>query len=236
VTSSSQPEHEAFVYSDSVKGATLGAQHRPLRDGVCDEIRERIVDGRYGAGMRLIEDRLAQSLGVSRNPVREALRVLESEGYVTMIPRRGAVVSSPTDEEVLEIIEVRAGLEELAWRLAASKATPADVARLTDLIAQLRDKADNKSAAAAVHKRFHTTVLDIARNPLLRGYMAPLDARMQWITHGVTYDEHHSITSHEELVAAIAVHDEAEVKRLAIEHIRSLHERFLQIRAASPKA
>ena len=87
---------------------SLGATHRPLRDVVCDAIREQIVGGRHEPGTRRIEDHLANELGVSRSPVREALRVLEVEGYVDMIPRKGVVVATLSLDEAAEIFEVRA--------------------------------------------------------------------------------------------------------------------------------
>src|SRR5205823_4539741 len=100
---------------------TLGETHRPLRDVVCDAIREEILAGGHPPGSRLVEWRLAEDLGVSRNPVREALRVLEAEGYVTMVPRRGALVSTIGPTEAEEIFDVRLALEGLVARLAARK-------------------------------------------------------------------------------------------------------------------
>ncbi|MGH3680478.1 MAG: GntR family transcriptional regulator, partial [Natronosporangium sp.] len=73
---------------------TIGEGHRPLRDKVVEELRRRIVNGGYAPGDRLTEDRLAEAFGVSRNPVREAIRVLEAEGFVVAQPRRSAVVAT----------------------------------------------------------------------------------------------------------------------------------------------
>lgn len=79
---------------------TIGGQHMPLRDQVLVALRQRIVNGDYPPGERLTEDRLAADFGVSRNPVREALRVVQTEGFVVMVPRRGAFVALPTKPAV----------------------------------------------------------------------------------------------------------------------------------------
>src|SRR5689334_24784622 len=98
---------------------TIGAQHLTLRDQVLAELRRRIVEAEYRPGERLREDRLAQDFGVSRNPVREALRVVETEGFVHVEPRRGAVVTVPDDKTMEDLFAVRALLEPLAARFAA---------------------------------------------------------------------------------------------------------------------
>src|SRR3569833_1070557 len=97
---------------------TLGAQHLPLRDVVTAELRRLILQGELLPGERLVEDRLAERLGVSRNPVREAIRVLAAEGFVEVTPRRGAAVSRLSPEEAEELFDVRMALEGLSARLS----------------------------------------------------------------------------------------------------------------------
>ena len=91
---------------------TLGSSHVPLRDLVTDEIRRRILTGALPPGDRLVEDRLAEDLGVSRNPVREAIRVLATEGLVEVTPRRGAAVARPRPAHAEELFEVRVHCHE----------------------------------------------------------------------------------------------------------------------------
>src|SRR5450759_3561190 len=114
----------------SVGSMTIGSQHLALRDQVLAELRHRIVNGDYPPGQRLTEDRLAADFGVSRNPVREALRIVQAEGLVTMAPRRGAVVSTPDASTIADLFAVRTSLETVAARLAAERATPGDVSDL----------------------------------------------------------------------------------------------------------
>ena len=90
---------------------TIGAQHLALRDQVLAELRQRIINGDYLPGERLTEDRLAEDFGVSRNPVREALRVVEAEGFVVIVPRRGAVVAIPESGTIADMFAVRERLE-----------------------------------------------------------------------------------------------------------------------------
>ncbi|HEY4568201.1 MAG TPA: GntR family transcriptional regulator, partial [Kribbella sp.] len=113
---------------------TIGADHIALREQVLAELRRRIVDGDYAQGERLTETRLADDFGVSRNPVREALRVVEAEGFVHILPRRGAVVARLDETAVRDLFAVRQQLETLAAGLAAERATPEDIAGLRRLV------------------------------------------------------------------------------------------------------
>jgi len=98
--------------------------YKTMQEIVYDTIREAIQIGRYAPGQRLIADELAQELGTSRMPVREALRRLEVAGLVSITPHRGAVVSELSEQEIVEIYHIRAVLEGLAARLAASLLPP----------------------------------------------------------------------------------------------------------------
>jgi len=117
------------------RAAKLGALHSPLAQVVAGEIRERILAGRFSPGERLAEEPLSEELGVSRMPVREALRLLSAEGIVILEPRRGASVASYTAEQVQELVEVRATLEGLNARLAARRHDPAQIAKLEKIVA-----------------------------------------------------------------------------------------------------
>src|SRR4051812_20813101 len=121
---------------------TIGGRHLTLRDQVLAELRRRIVEAEYPPGERLREDRLAQDFGVSRNPVREALRVVEAEGFVHVEPRRGAVVATPDERTMRDLFAVRESLEPLAARLAAERASRADLIGLRGLLEAARTATD----------------------------------------------------------------------------------------------
>lgn len=123
---------------------SLGEQHASLFAIVTDALRRKILDGEYQQGDRLVEGRISEQLGVSRIPVREALRALQSEGLVRIEPRRGATVASVSDRVAQELVEVRATLESLNARLSAQRRDAAMVERLRALL-------DVGRAAAAVN-------------------------------------------------------------------------------------
>ena len=116
--------------------APLGMLHIPLRDQVRDELRRRIADGRLQPGSKMVERELAEEFGVSRVPVREALRTLETEGFVQVVPRKGVVVRHLSRRDVEELFDVREALEFLATRLATEKATNEELAALRHILAE----------------------------------------------------------------------------------------------------
>lgn len=213
----------------------LGSSHRPLRDVVLDEIRGRIVAGAYAPGVRLVEDRVAQDLGVSRNPVREALRVLEAEGFVEMIPRRGAVVARLSDREVEDIFECRTALEALAARLAARHATDADMARIREVLAaaELAVGRGDGLLLVELNTRFHQLVIDAAANKYLSELLAPMRGRLQWIfSQSVGIRGQDSLDEHVRLADAIERRDESAAAALAVAHIDAARASYLGSRSA----
>jgi DNA-binding GntR family transcriptional regulator len=157
----------------------LGSRHSPLTKLVSDAIRERILAGEFPPGERLAEERLSEELGVSRMPVREALRVLASEGVVTIEPRRGASVTVYTAAQVQELIEVRATLEGLNAKLAAKRHDPKQIAELERILADA-SKINERSDLAliqAANERFHKAVENVAANSVLMNIVRSLRDR-----------------------------------------------------------
>src|SRR5438128_1294206 len=145
---------------------TLGARHSPLNKVVADRIRERVLAGEFEAGERLAEERLSEELGVSRMPVREALRALAAEGIVTLEPRRGASVTAYNDLQVRELVEVRATLESLNAKLAAQRHDPKQIAELERILAaggRITEKTDLATIQEA-NNQFHEALERIAAN------------------------------------------------------------------------
>lgn len=108
----------------------IGRVAAPLREQVVTLIRQAILDFRLKPGQRLVERELIEQLGVSRTTIREVLRQLTTEGLVTVIPQKGAVVTAPSPEEAADIYEMRAALEGLAVRRFVERATPEEIAAL----------------------------------------------------------------------------------------------------------
>lgn len=156
-----------------------GLSHAPLTTLVVQAIRERIVSGELAPGTRLVESRLSQELGVSRMPVREALRTLAVEGVLTVEPRRGASVASYTPEQVRELVEVRATLEGLNAKLAARRLNPEMTSRLKSILAEgaRTAKTDDVAKLQEDNKNFHDALASVAANSVLRELVRSLRER-----------------------------------------------------------
>ncbi|TQN43878.1 GntR family transcriptional regulator [Blastococcus colisei] len=201
---------------------TPGTAHQPLRSLVSDELRHMVITGEFPPGTRLVEDRLASRLGVSRNPVREALQTLASEGFVDLHPRRGAVVAQMTPEQADELFDVRMALESLGARLAARRAGPPEIARLRATLERARQATDagELGVVADCNTEFHQLVVEIAGNDYLRLLVAPMAQRVQWVFRANAETRApHSWKEHEELLHAIADGDEEYAEAVARAHV-----------------
>jgi len=140
-----------------------------LRAQIKDVLLQRILDGEYQPGARLVETRIAQELGVSQAPVREALRDLEQLGCIVHEPFRGCSVRAFSAEELLEAFPVRAALEALAARLAAERMTEDELLRLAELVETMRAAADRGDAhdQSQANAQFHATIVRAAGNATL---------------------------------------------------------------------
>lgn len=161
------------------KEPTLGASHSPLTQLVVNALRERIMAGAVPPGERLVEGRLSEELGVSRMPVREALRQLAAEGLVTIEPRRGATVTQFSPEQVRELVEVRATLEGLNAKLAAKRHDPAQIAELERILAEGSRLAETEDVVTLtrLNQGFHDALANIAANSVLQDIMRSLRDR-----------------------------------------------------------
>ncbi|AQS51574.1 GntR family transcriptional regulator [Paenalcaligenes hominis] len=147
----------------------LGQKHAPLFTVVRDRIREDILNGVYRPGDRLIEGKLSEDLGVSRIPIREALRELSAEGIVTIEPRRGASVAVLSDHQAKNLAEVRAALEGLNARLAAMRRDEATIDALKDILQRGQDALAKEDLAELkqLNTLFHEHLGTMAQNHVL---------------------------------------------------------------------
>jgi DNA-binding GntR family transcriptional regulator len=164
---------------ESTIDSKLGERHAPLTKLVLTALRERILSGALAPGERLVEGRLSEELGVSRMPVREALRALAAEGIVAIEPRRGATVTTFTREQIHEMVEVRATLEALNAKLAARRHDPAQITKLERILAegsQLTSD-DDLTRISALNLHFHEALGSVAANSVLQEIMRSLRER-----------------------------------------------------------
>ncbi|MFI8297659.1 GntR family transcriptional regulator [Streptomyces nigra] len=204
----------------------------PLRDRVYEALLELITTRALQPGQHLVESELAAHLGVSRQPVREALQRLNTEGWVDLRPAQGAFVHEPTEEEADQLLTVRTLLEAEAARLAAAHADSAGIAALEELCAQGEQAVadDEVDTAVALNARFHTKVMELAGNTVLAELAAQVDRRVRWYYTPIARQRgHQSWIEHRGLIAAITERDEARATQLMREHTehtrRSYHQR-----------
>ncbi|WP_416970048.1 GntR family transcriptional regulator [Streptomyces sp. 4F14] len=204
----------------------------PLRDRVYEALLELITTRALRPGQHLVESELAGHLGVSRQPVREALQRLNTEGWVDLRPAQGAFVHEPTEEEADQLLTVRTLLEAEAARLAAANPTEAGLAELRDIHEQGLDAVarDDVDAAVALNARFHTVIMELAGNAVLAELAGQVDRRVRWYYTPIARQRgRKSWDEHRELIAAIGEGDGERATRLMREHTehtrRSYHER-----------
>jgi DNA-binding GntR family transcriptional regulator len=226
--------------SPATGGDTLGARHRSLRDVVTDELRDRIIERDLAPGERLVERDLADVLDVSRIVVREAIQQLAAEGMVTIVPRRGAQVAPLDPTSVLNLFEVRIGLESMAAGAAATRRTDADLVRFDRLMeqAQAATAAGDSKLAARLNMDFHQAVVDAAGNPLLGSIFRSIYGRaLQLFRIGQEVDAHGLHHEHVDLVVALREQDADRARELMASHIASTQESTLErVRALEGEA
>lgn len=207
---------------DRMQSQGSSLHHPTLVEVVAGELRRLIVEGRWAPGSRLVEAHLATELGVSRNPVREALHVLEAEGWVDVEARKGARVKVMSVDEAEHLFHVRGALESLAAGLAARRRSAALVDVLRTVVSAGTAAVDSGRLAdlPPLNTAFHVALCDAAGNPELSTIMGPLRDRIQWLYAARVRDRAPaSWAEHGEIVDAVDSGDEALARRLAGEHI-----------------
>ncbi|MFE4614565.1 GntR family transcriptional regulator [Streptomyces sp. NPDC056747] len=210
-----------------------GDTPRSLRERVYEELRERIIEAEFPAGTRLVEREIAEELRVSRVPVREAMQRLETEGFLSVRPRRGSVVTEFGPEDAEHLFDVRENLEGLAARLAARHAGAQELRALEELLARARAVAESGRLREAVslNADFHRAVVGLSGNPLLVELMAPLDSRLRRLFRltSAASDGEPMCGAHERLYEAIRDRDEAGAESLARAHVAATRASALRL-------
>ncbi|HVV11447.1 GntR family transcriptional regulator [Amycolatopsis sp.] len=192
-----------------------------VRQRVTEELRDWIVTGRLKPGDRLVERELAEEMGVSRLPVREAIRALESEGFLETPSPRRVLVRQLSKTDVEELFDVREALEVLACGLAAERAGTQGLARLRKSLdgAAKATESGQGTRITVANNHFHDEILAVAGHRLLLTMMQPLSGRLAWLTRQNEH-WHDLLTEHRELYEAIASGDPERAKASALAHVR----------------
>jgi DNA-binding GntR family transcriptional regulator len=203
----------------------VGSMHLPLRDMVAAEMRRLILDGTLKPGERLIEDRLAEMLGVSRNPVREAIRVLDAEGFLDVTARRGSFVATLSAEQAADLFEVRLALEPHGARLAALHPSSVHIARMKEILAEAQAAPERHGldTLSELHTELHSLIFEMTGNAYLIAIAIPMVKRGQWLLRQSAplrtpsaWSEHHG------LIAAIEAGDPDFAEAAARHHVLSV--------------
>lgn len=214
----------------------MGDAHKTLREVAADEIRDMIRRGELQPGERLLEDRLAEELGVSRNPIREAIRILENTGLVEVTPRRGAHVALLDPTRAVELLELRSVLEAFAAQLAARRRTPEQLAEIRRAFDDGRAAtASNDTVKAAnEHRAFHLAIEAAAGNSYLGPTVEPLRAQTELVFSVLV--ENRGLLGwgeHAEILAAIEAEDDVAAQEATRRHMTSVLDDLL--RRSDPK-
>ncbi|MFE9437644.1 GntR family transcriptional regulator [Streptomyces sp. NPDC006602] len=204
--------------SSTTKIEPLGA----VRERVLATLRKEIIAGGLRPGDRLVERELAERFGVSRVPVREAIRALVTEGFVHFETPRRAVVRRLTPNDVKELFELREALEVYAAGLATARATPQDLAQVEALLdlAAAATEAGDAEAITDINSRLHDRIVAMAGNSLLIEALEPVAGRLRWMTRR-NEEWPQLLVEHRELYEAIASGDPERARAHALAHVRT---------------
>jgi DNA-binding GntR family transcriptional regulator len=208
--------------------------YKPLREIVFESLREAIINGNLEPGERMMEIQLADEMGVSRTPVREAIRKLELEGFVVMIPRKGAYVAGISLKDIADVFEIRAALESLAAALAAERITEEELESLECSLVKVAEctEADDLEALITVDTDFHDILYKASRNERLVQIVSNLREQIQRFRMtslsqpGRMKD---AMEEHRKLVEALSERNIELARTLAREHIEYAESSMLDV-------
>lgn len=201
-----------------------------------EQLKSSIEAGELLPGTRLREAELAGQLGVSRTPVREAIRRLEAEGLVSMMPRSGAVVAALDHQSMMELYDFRCVLEGMAARLVARHASDVEIDEIRELIASEVPLADDPSRLAELNRQLHSLLYRAARNRYLERTLLSLRSAMTLLGGTTMRIEGRSMTAHAEhqaILAAIEARDPDAAEAAARQHLLNAQRARLKLTRAA---
>lgn len=208
-------------------------QSPDIREKVYHRLRAALLGGEIESGERLVERKLAEKLGVSRTPVREAIRMLELEGLARHVPGLGSVKAELSAGVVLEIYSIRAVLEGLSARLAAERITDTDLNKLSDFCAQMDDCIAKEALGdlEVAHAEFHNLVSRCAQSPRLEGMIASVVGCVAGFTRRGYLAPGRLVLAaaeHRQLTVTIGLRDGQLAERVAREHVENSRRAFFE--------
>ncbi|WP_027631565.1 GntR family transcriptional regulator [Clostridium hydrogeniformans] len=205
--------------------------NKPIREVVLEELRRAIFNNMLKPGDRLVEISIAEAMGVSRTPVREALRQLELEDLAVNTPRKGTIVQGISYDRAMEMYEIREVLEGLATKLACLNISRIKINELKELLENMEHNIINKDVNKVyyLNQRWNEIILEACNNELLVKKVSDLYEQLRRLTVFSLYDENlqrSAMNEYSFIVEAIEKGDENKAENLAREHVRKAKNRF----------
>jgi len=206
----------------------------PLVDQIVDFLTDAIIEGRLEDGKRLVENDLQRKFGVSRGPIREAFRVLEKNGLVQIIPRKGTFIKKISQEDVLKIFPILAYLESLAARTAITHITTVDIENMELALARMAEasKENDLGSYLRYHLDFHKVFIRASKNDALIEIIERLRRQAVWFRFSYLYVEksfEYSMSVHRKILDLFSKKDADQVEALVKEHFLIALERFTRL-------
>jgi len=191
---------------------------------ITNRLRQMILEGQLQPGEKINEKLLTSQFGVSRTPLREALKVLAAEGLLELIPHRGAVITRQSEAELAEVFQVLAALEALAGELAALNASDAEIARITTMTEELRRSYDetDRPTYFRINQAIHNAILQAAKNESLAKSHELLAYRVQRARYQANLTPERwraAVEEHEAIANALSTRDSATCAALMKNHL-----------------
>lgn len=195
-----------------------------LHQSLVAPLREMIMQGELRPGEKVPEEQLCERFGVSRTPIREALKVLAAEGALEILPHRGAIVARITEEQIAELFPIMAALERLAGGLACARASDADVARVSGLHAQMMAcyESGDEPGYLRFNRKIHEAFFDLAGNATLATFYQQILTRINACRFVVRKKPEHwsaAVAEHEEMIRLLRARDGAGLAALLEAHV-----------------
>ncbi len=207
-----------------VAAADRRIDRRPLHEEVIDRLRDRIVQGDLAPGARLNERVLCEQLGISRTPLREAIKMLATEGLVELLPNRGAIVTPLKAENIADTLAVMGQLESLAGELACANASDAQIAEIRALHFEMLAHHARGDLAGyfKFNQQIHLALIEASGNPVLINTYRQLNANVKRARYMANLSRERwdaAVREHDEIMTALTSRDAERLKRLLADHL-----------------
>jgi len=226
-------ENDAALTSDSFEDVPRIVR-RTLHSEVLNQLRDMIIEGRLAPGARINESQIGTILGVSRTPLREAIKSLVSEGLVEIAPAKGAIVRRFTEQDLIEILQVLKVIEQLGVRLTCAQASDETIAGICDLHDRMMKlyKAGNRLEYFKLNQAIHTSFVQASGNAVLAEMHETLQARikrLRYVGNSEPSKWARAVAEHEEMIAALKKRDANRLAEVVGQHLDATVDRVKDV-------